>query len=104
FGRAPAVVLVPGLQPPLEPQGRWRGPRPPCVAVYGHSFPSGFSRALQRWATARKYRLLSIGYRNDGADVQWLAASPHDFAHCIARAEGVTPNFFHGCVFALRYG
>lgn len=104
IGRAPDLVLDPCLQFPLEPQGRWRGPRQPFVAVYGHSFTSGFSRALQRWATARKYRLLSIGYRNDWADVQWLTASPHDFAHCIARAEGVATNFFHGCVFALRYG
>ena len=46
--------------------------------------------------------LISIGYRNDWADAQWLTADPHDFAHFMAGAQAVATNFFHGCVFALR--
>jgi hypothetical protein len=61
-----------------------------------------FSEQVRRAAQARGLKLLSIGYRNDWADEQWLEAGPHDFAHAIARAEAVATNFFHGCVFALR--
>jgi hypothetical protein len=45
---------------------------------------------------------VSIGYRNDWADEQWIEAGPHDFAHAISHAAAVATNFFHGCVFALR--
>jgi hypothetical protein len=44
---------------------------------------------------------VSIGYRNDWTDIQWITAGPHDFAHAIARAKALATNFFHGCAFAL---
>ena len=44
---------------------------------------------------------MSIGYRNAWADAHWITAGPHDFAQCMARAQAVATNFFHGCVFAL---
>ena len=50
----------------------------------------------------KNLQLISIGYRNDWADEQWLTADPHDFAHFISMAEAVATNFFHGCVFSLR--
>jgi hypothetical protein len=104
LGREPALVLDPCLQFLPRPEGRWRGPRRPFVAVYGHNFSAAFGRAMGRWAAARRYLLVSLGYRNAWADTQWITADPHDFAHGIARAQAVATNFFHGCVFALRYG
>jgi hypothetical protein len=103
LGREPALVLDPCLQFVPQPEGRWRGPRQPFVAVYGHNFSAAFSREVQQWAASRGYLLVSLGYRNPWADRQWLTAGPHDFAHGIARAAAVVTNFFHGCVFALRY-
>ena len=103
LGLEPALVLDPCLQFHPRPAGRWRGPRRPFVAVYGHNFSAAFSREVRRWATSRRYQLVSIGYRNAWADTQWITADPHDFAHGIARAHAVATNFFHGCVFALRY-
>lgn len=101
IGRAPALVLDPCLQfPPLAdaatppPDGRY-------AIVYGHSLPDAFAEAARSWAKARDIRLISIGYRNDWADEQWLEAGPHDFAAAMAGAEAVLTNFFHGCVFAL---
>ena len=103
LGVRPELVLDPCLQFPVVPD-----PRPnerqqrPCVAVYGHNFTAAFAREVRRWAAGRGLPLVSIGYRNDWADEQWLTADPHDFAHFMAQASAVATNFFHGCVFALR--
>lgn len=97
----PELVLDPCLQF-AEPAGAPPFEREGFVAVYGHTFSDSFGRRVRRWARSRGYRLVSIGYRNDWADEQWIAAGPNDFVHLLARAEAVATNFFHGCVFALR--
>jgi hypothetical protein len=106
LGHAPALVLDPCLQfaPPrqsCEPQRKTaHGTR--HVAVYGHNFSDWFAARMRDWARKRNMRLVSIGYRNDWADTQWLTAGPEDFARFMANADAVATNFFHGCVFALR--
>jgi hypothetical protein len=97
----PDVVLDPCLQFPPQPEGPWRGPQQPFIAVYGHNFSENFMRQARRYADARRLPLVSVGYRNDWADGQWIEAGPHDFAHFMARAEAVVTNFFHGCVFSM---
>ena len=72
--------------------------------VYGHSFSAGSPSGARAWARRHGLRLVSIGYRNDWADAQWLDRRSHDFARFIALAAAVATNFFHGCVFALRNG
>ena len=101
LGVSPDVVLDPCLQfddptrrPPAEPD-------PDRAIVYGHSFAGWFAAAVRRWADARGVRLVSLGYRNDWADEQWIDAGPEDFAGAMASARAVITNFFHGCVFAL---
>lgn len=104
-GVRPQLALDPCLQFPLPLPDGGSGDVPadgPFVAVYGHNFTRWFSSAVTRWARSRGYPLLSVGYRNDWADVQWIDAGPHDFARAMARAGAVATNFFHGCVFALR--
>ena len=103
LGREPEVVLDPCLQFPAPTEPRVRAPRARYVAVYGHTFSEGFIREVRRWARSRGCRLVSIGYRNDWADRQWITAGPHEFAQFMARARAVVTNFFHGCVFALRH-
>lgn len=102
LGYEPELVLDPCLQFLPQPEGLWDGPQEPYVAVYGHNFTGWFAGEVRRWAKSQGYRLMSIGYRNDWADEQWLTAGPHDFAHFMSHAEAVATNFFHGCVFALR--
>jgi hypothetical protein len=103
--RDPHLVLDPCLQfseqiesSTVDVDGPVDGP---YVAIYGHSFPEGFSRAVRGWADARGARLISIGYRNDWADHQWIDAGPLDYAGFIGGASAVVTNFFHGCVFSL---
>ena len=103
LGFEPEVVLDPCLQFPVIPEERAHTfMQKPYVAVYGHNFSEPFIREVRRWAAGKKLPLISIGYRNNWADAQWLTADPHDFAHFMARSEAVATNFFHGCVFALR--
>jgi hypothetical protein len=104
IGVKPEIVLDPCLQFAVEPEERTGGYRgKPYAAVYGHNFSASFAREIRRWANHRDLPLISIGYRNDWADEQWITADPHDFVHFIAHAEAVATNFFHGCVFALRH-
>jgi hypothetical protein len=103
----PELVLDPCLQfdlPPADSPGPEVPVDAPYVAVYGHNFSGRFARRARRWARAHGYSLVSIGYRNDWADAQWIAAGPHEFARFVGQAEAVVTNFFHGCVFALREG
>ena len=107
LGHAPALVLDPCLlhAPDAADDGahRARDGAPRHVAVYGHNFSPWFSARLREAARQRGLKLVSIGYRNDWADTQWLTAGPEDFARFMAGADAVATNFFHGCVFALRH-
>jgi hypothetical protein len=101
LGIEPTLVLDPCLQFGTADPEKKRNSQP-YVAVYGHNFTGWFSRELQQWARRRGYQLVSIGYRNDWVDKQWITASPDEFWEFMAHAEAVATNFFHGCVFALR--
>ncbi len=103
MGFKPPIVLDPCLQFTAQAEERdskyWQKP---YIAVYGHNFSASFISKVKAWSAHRELPLISIGYRNDWADEQWLTADPHDFAHFIHKAEAVITNFFHGCVFSIR--
>lgn len=102
LGFEPEMVLDPCLQFPIKAEHRDLAPvNGPYVALYGHNFTDYFKREVTAWAKRRGLPLISIGYRNDWADEQWLTADPFEFSSFIAQAEAVVTNFFHGCVFAL---
>lgn len=104
-GFEPDLVLDPCLQFGISLEERQHSYlEEPYLAVYGHNFTPEFARQVKAYARQQGLPLISIGYRNDWADRQWITADPHDFGHFIARAEAVATNFFHGCVFALRNG
>jgi hypothetical protein len=103
LGFEPPMVLDPCLQFSIVPDERDMSQLPEkYVAVYGHNFSDFYINQVKAWAASQKLPLISIGYRNDWADEQWMTADPHHFAHFIAGATAVATNFFHGCVFALR--
>ncbi|WP_186417318.1 polysaccharide pyruvyl transferase family protein [Bosea sp. CS1GBMeth4] len=97
--RRPVIVLDPCLQFP--PRLDHAGETGNYLAVYGHGFPCGVRSMVRAWAGRHGCAIRSVGYRNDWADEQHLAAGPHDFAAHMAGARAVVTNFFHGCVFAL---
>ncbi|WP_315764482.1 polysaccharide pyruvyl transferase family protein [Sphingomonas sp. Y38-1Y] len=98
-GREPALVLDPCLAFPPADQAECGGD----LIVYGHGFPGWFVEAIRAGARRRGLRIVSLGYRNDWADEQRIDVGPLDFPAAMAGASAVATNFFHGCVFALRY-
>jgi hypothetical protein len=100
----PEVVLDPCLQFPINAEKRNPSVlKKPYLAIYGHNFSEPFKKEVRNWAEKENLPIISIGYRNDWADEQWIVADPHDFVAFIKNAEAVATNFFHGCVFSLRY-
>lgn len=99
IGQETPIVLDPCLQFPPVANVSHEGER--FALVYGHNFSPEFAAKVRAWADHRGLKLLSLGYRNDWADVQWLDAGPHDFVQTFGRAQAVATNFFHGCVFSL---
>nr|WP_040678566.1 polysaccharide pyruvyl transferase family protein [Rhizobium mesoamericanum] len=99
----PELVLDPCLQFPQPLLAARGGDNARHVAIYGHGFPKWFQNVVRQWADRRACRLVSIGYRNDWADKQWIDAGPNEFACFMASAKAVVTNFFHGCVFSLVY-
>lgn len=103
IGIRPPLVLDPCLQFPVvpdQPEGDML--QRPYLVVYGHGFSEAFAMQVRRWADRNGLLVVSVGYRNEWSDRQWIGAGPHEFAHCMAGAQAVATNFFHGCIFALR--
>ena len=102
LGIKPDMVLDPCLQFPINYEKRDLSHiSRPYVAVYGHNFSPFFIEEVRAWAKQQQLPLISIGYRNDWADENWLTADPHDFANFMANAQAAVTNFFHGCVFSV---
>jgi hypothetical protein len=101
IGVEPCIVLDPCLQFPLAAEEREIKYAGNYIAVYGHNFSGYFITMLKKYSKYKNFPLISIGYRNDWADEQWLDADPHDFACFMQRSSAVATNFFHGCVFSL---
>lgn len=104
LGWEPPLVLDPVLQFPEVVGSEEAGEDGPYALVYGHGLPDWLAGAVRGWSRAAGVRLVSVGYRNDWADVQRLDAGPAEFAGLMAGARAVVTNFFHGCVFTLING
>jgi hypothetical protein len=102
--REPRIVLDPCLQFPPPTASDSDADEPQFALVYGHGFPAWLRRKARSWARRRGLKLISVGYSNDFADEQRIAADPHEFARLMSGAQAVITNFFHGCVFALLNG
>ena len=102
-GIEPELVLDPCLQFEPNPDSDSRLPDQPYAVVYGWGFTRPMGQQIQRWAKRSGVRLVSVGYHNDWADENRLSASPDDFVNLIRNARAVATNFFHGCVFSLKY-
>ncbi|RMX19080.1 polysaccharide pyruvyl transferase family protein [Legionella jordanis] len=103
LGFMPEIVLDPCLQFPTKIEERsYERLQEPYIALYGHNFSPHFVTEMCKWSRRKNLPIISIGYRNDWADKQWISAGPYEFAYFMGRAEAIITNFFHGCVFALK--
>ena len=102
-GIEPELVLDPCLQFEPNPDSDSQLPDEPYAVVYGWGFTKPLGQQVKRWAKGAGVRLVSVGYHNDWADENRLSASPDDFVNLMRNARAVATNFFHGCVFSLKY-
>ena len=102
-GIEPELVLDPCLQFEPNPDSDIRLPDQPYAVVYGWGFTRPLEQQVRRWAKRAGVRLVSVGYHNDWADENRLSANPDDFVNLMRNARAVATNFFHGCVFSLKY-
>ena len=103
FKNEPELVLDPCLQFEPKPDSESQLPDQPYAVVYGLRFSRPFEHQVRRWAERAGIRLVSVGYHNAWADENRLSASPDDFVRLMKNARAVATNYFHGCVFSLRY-
>jgi hypothetical protein len=103
LGIKPEIVLDPCLLFPGPIRNAKKTEVKKYAAVYGHNFSDYYIKEVLKWSKHTNTRLISIGYRNDWADEQWLSADPGEFASFMAGSSAVLTNFFHGCVFALIF-
>ena len=102
-GADPQLVLDPCLLWTPAPKTSTPVVRTPYAVVYGSNFSDEFVRQTIQWSRDQNVRLLSLGYFNSWAHENRLATSPSDFAHLVRDSRAVATNFFHGCIFALRF-
>jgi hypothetical protein len=102
-GREAELVLDPCLSFP-NPAKPDPGPSERYALIYGFGFPRRIGRLARRWSERAGIKLISVGYSNDFADEQRIAAGPLEFARLMSGARAVVTNFFHGCIFALLHG
>jgi len=103
LGQEPALVLDPCLQFPGASQVQVERDQPAYALIYGHGFPAWLMRRARQWSRSNHIRLVSVGYANEWADEQRIEAGPEEFARLMAGAKAVITNFFHGCIFSLRW-
>ena len=100
----PTIVLDPCLQ--FSPPSFVSAPipdEPDFLLVYAMQLPPPFVHQVKTWASARRLKIISIGYRHMWADVSFPSAGPEEFLRYFQKARAVVTSFFHGCVFSLRF-
>lgn len=102
-GRSATLVLDPCLLSPCAPWPAGGNAKSPYLLVYGHNFTRGLIAEARQWARARHLSIVSIGYRNDWADMSVLSTGPLEFIRAVESAAAVVTTYFHGCIFALRF-
>lgn len=102
-GQECPIVLDPCLQFDIKVPRANVAKEEKYIAVYGHNFTVDFVQQAKSAAARKNLPLISIGYYNNWTDDNIIDAGPVEFAQFISAAAGVLTNFFHGCVFSLRF-
>ncbi|HZB70505.1 MAG TPA: polysaccharide pyruvyl transferase family protein, partial [Acidimicrobiales bacterium] len=103
-GRIPEKVLDPTFL--VDPGDVLRRPRRrrPYLALYGYVRDPAVLAQIRRVADARGLDVVSLGFRNPVARRSRIGLGPGEWLGELAGAEYVVTSFYHGLVFALRFG
>jgi polysaccharide pyruvyl transferase WcaK-like protein len=78
--------------------------RRPYLALYGYVRNPKVLAGIQRVADERGLDVVSVGFHSPGARRSRIGIGPDEWLGELAGAEYVVTNFYHGLVFALRFG
>jgi len=76
----------------------------PYLALYGYVRNPEVLARIQRVADDRGLDVVSVGFRSPGARRSRIGIGPDEWLGELAGAEYVVTSFYHGLVFALRFG
>jgi polysaccharide pyruvyl transferase WcaK-like protein len=103
-GSVPEKVLDPtflvDVRDVLRPSTRNR----PYLALYGYVRDPKLLAGITRVADGRGLDVVSLGFRGPGARRSRIGLGPDEWLGELAGAEYVVTSFYHGLVFALRFG
>jgi hypothetical protein len=75
----------------------------PYLLVYGGHFSVEDGELIREFATKRRWRVISVGYRNSWADKNVMSIGPLKILDYFKNAAFVFSGTFHGTVFSLRF-
>jgi hypothetical protein len=104
-GSLPEKVLDPTFLVDVEDiVRRPRRRRRPYLALYGYVRDPKVLAQIARVADERGLDVVSLGFRSPGARRSRIGIGPDEWLGELAGAEYVVTSFYHGLVFALRFG
>ncbi len=103
-GRVPEKVLDPTFLVDFEDVLRRPRRRRPYLALYGYVRNPKVLAQIRRVADDRGLDVVSLGFRNPVAKRSRIGLGPDEWLGELAGAEYVVTSFYHGLVFALRFG
>jgi polysaccharide pyruvyl transferase WcaK-like protein len=103
-GSPPTKVLDPTFLVDFHDVLRRPRPRRPYLALYGYVRDRRVLAEIRRVADARGLDVVSLGFRTPGARRSRVALGPDEWLGALAGADYVVTSFYHGLVFALRFG
>ena len=103
-GRIPEKVLDPTFLVDFDDVLRRPRRRRPYLALYGYVRDRSLLEQIQRVADRRGLDVVSLGFRSPGARRSRIGLGPDEWLGELAGADYVVTSFYHGLVFALRFG
>ncbi|MCI3950380.1 MAG: hypothetical protein K0R11_2314, partial [Acidimicrobiales bacterium] len=103
-GRIPEKVLDPTFLVDFEDVLVRPRRRRPYLALYGYVRDPAVLAAIRRLADERGLDVVSLGFRNPVARRSRIGLGPDEWLGELAGADYVVTSFYHGLVFALRFG
>ena len=103
-GRIPEKVLDPTFLVDFEDVLDRPRRRRPYLALYGYVRDPAVLAAIRRLADERDLDVVSLGFRNPVARRSRIGLGPDEWLGELAGADYVVTSFYHGLVFALRFG
>ena len=73
------------------------------LLIYGDYFNKGQVKKIRQISKANNYKIISIGFFNEWADINFISADPLELIQYIINAKIVFTSMFHGVMLSYKY-